>query len=298
MSTVTTFETLNQRVSAGERLSAAEVTQLSSTPDILRVGMLADVLRRRLHGAVVTYVRVAPYRLDGPFDPVPEAAREVRVSGAPARIEDALAAVARVRALAGHRTVSGFSWAEVARLGAADGTSTRRLLASLREAGLDALAELPIDLDGDLTAALEDVRAAGFDRLRLTIDRAPAGERATLVLRAAALQDRIGGIQAVNPLPAVLQPLRPTTGYDDVRAVAVARLAAPNIPTIQVDWSRYGPKLAQVALTFGADDLDAVSAAEASPGEWRRAPLEEVRRNIATAGFTPVERDGRFDAIA
>jgi 2-iminoacetate synthase ThiH len=235
------------------------------------------------------------YGLDGPFDPTPEAARELRLIGVPGTLDVAIAAVQRACALAGERAVSGFSWTDIARISASDGVSSRRVLAALRDAGLDALAELPLDATGDLSAALEDVRASGFDRLRLTIERAPAAERPALLLKAAALQDQIGGIQAVNPLPTVLQPMRPTTGYDDVRAVAVARLAAPNIPTIQVDWSRYGPKLAQVALTFGADDLDAVSAADAVPGDWRRAPLEEVRRNIATAGFTPAERDGRFD---
>jgi aminodeoxyfutalosine synthase len=80
--------------------------------------------------------------------------------------------------------------------------------------------------------------------------------------------------------------------------VAVARLAAPNIPMIQVDWLRYGPKLAQVALTFGADDLDAVSGSDHAPDGTRRAPMEELRRNILAAGLTPAERDGRFNLLA
>ena len=70
-----------------------------------------------------------------------------------------------------------------------------------------------------------------------------------------------------------------------MKTVAIARLAAPNIATIQVDWLRYGPKLAQVALTFGADDLDGVSAVDEAPDGRRRAPLEEMRRNIEAAGF-------------
>jgi 2-iminoacetate synthase ThiH len=65
-----------------------------------------------------------------------------------------------------------------------------------------------------------------------------------------------------------------------------------------VDWLRYGPKLAQVALTFGADDLDCVSATHDAPDGRRRAPLEEVRRNIEAAGFSPAERDGRFNVVA
>jgi aminodeoxyfutalosine synthase len=96
-----------------------------------------------------------------------------------------------------------------------------------------------------------------------------------------------------------LDPFRPTTGYEDVKMVALARLAAPSIPTVQVDWLRYGPKLAQVALTFGADDLYGVSPSDEAPeGSRRRAPLEEIRRNIEAAGFEPVERDGAYVALA
>jgi len=99
-------------------------------------------------------------------------------------------------------------------------------------------------------------------------------------------------------MPTRLDAMRPTTGYDDVKSVAMARLAAPNIPTIQVDWLRYGPKLAQVALTFGADDIDNVTASDEAPDGRRRAPLEDVRRNIEAAGLEPAERDGRFELIA
>ena len=108
------------------------------------------------------------------------------------------------------------------------------------------------------------------------------------------LQHEFGCIHSLNPLPSVLNPFRPTTGYEDVKMVAIARLAAPDIPSIQVDWQRYGPKLAQVALTFGADDLYGVSASDEAPEGRRRAPLEEVTRNVEAAGFEAVERDGRF----
>ena len=67
------------------------------------------------------------------------------------------------------------------------------------------------------------------------------------------------------------------------------------MPSIQVDWSLYGPKLAQVALTVGADDVDGVSAEDDMSQGRRRAPLEEIRRNIRAAGQEPIERNGRFD---
>ena len=97
-----------------------------------------------------------------------------------------------------------------------------------------------------------------------------------------------------SQLPPRLSTLKsiavPTTGYEDVRAVALARLVLPSVRNIQVDWAQYGPKLAQVALTFGANDLDRVSTADDASLGKRRTSVEDVRRNIAAAGFTPVER--------
>ena len=74
--------------------------------------------------------------------------------------------------------------------------------------------------------------------------------------------------------------------------VALARLLV-DVPHVQVDWSLYGPKLAQVALTFGADDVDGVSAVDDMSLGRRRAPLEEIRRNIVAAS-----RSSRSSAMA
>jgi aminodeoxyfutalosine synthase len=164
--------------------------------------------------------------------------------------------------------------------------------------GLDAIAHMPLDRIDDLHDALGRLVTAGYTQVRLTIDKAQADVRTRLVLRAAELQEEFTCIQSISPLPSTLNAMRPTTGYDDVKSVAIARLAAPNIPTVQVDWLRYGPKLAQVALTFGADDVDNVTASDDAPDGRRRAPLEDVRRNIEAAGFEPAERDGRFAPIA
>ena len=97
----------------------------------------------------------------------------------------------------------------------------------------------------------------------------PEGDRVGALLAIGAEHERTGLIRALNPLPTRLNALRPSTGYDDVKGVAIARLAAPTIESIQVDWLRYGPKLAQVALTFGADDIDGVAPTDDAP-EGRR----------------------------
>jgi aminodeoxyfutalosine synthase len=288
-----------ERVNGGERLTAEDLSELAATPDILALGMLADTVRRSRHGAQITYVRVALCPFDQSFTgAVPPAAREVRVTGAPDTLDIAVTAVETARAVAGDRAVSGFSWADIERLARAAGVSAADVLGRLRAAGLDAIAHLPLDLIHDPAEVLDRLVTAGYHHVRLTIDKAPAAARTTLLLRAAELQEAFACIQALSPLPSTLDAMRPTTGYDDVKTVAIARLAAPNIPTVQVDWLRYGPKLAQVALTFGADDVDNVGASDEAPDGPRRAPLEDVRRNIVAAGFEPAERDGRFALIA
>ena len=288
-----------EHVTAGGDLTAPEIAELAAAPDILSLGMLADVVRRRIHDAQVTYLRVATCACDqSAVGAIPSAAREVRIVGTPASLDAATVAVEKVRAASGDRVVSGFSWGDVDRVAAAAGLPVARALAMLRSAGLEALVDVPLDAIADADHVASCLMGAGFRKLRFTIEKAPASDRQALIQRASALQEQHGSIQAIDPLPTVLHAFRPTTGYDDVKAVAIARLAAPNIPTIQVDWLRYGPKLAQVALTFGADDLDSVSASDDAPEGRRRAPLEEVRRNVKAAGLSPAERDGHFTVVA
>ena len=81
-----------------------------------------------------------------------------------------------------------------------------------------------------------------------------------------------------------------------MKTVALARILL-DVPHVQVDWALHGPKLAQVALTFGADDVDRVSPVDDVAEGRRRAPLEEIRRNIRAASLDPVERDGRFETV-
>jgi aminodeoxyfutalosine synthase len=294
MNTSTMFDTYMERIEAGERLSAEEIQELASTPDILPLGMLADTARRRRHGARTTFLRVAVYPLDASFaDAVPSQAKEIRITGSPKDVSHALELLERVKTIAGVRPISAFSWSDVERI-AGDAKSARDVLGALRRAGLHAVAELPLDRMDDVDGAIDTLHGAGLEGLRLTIDKIAAAERTELFFRAQQAQQRRGCIQSINPLPMTLATFRPTTGYEDVKTVAIARLAAPDVPTIQVDWLRYGPKLAQVALTFGADDIDGISPSDEAPEGRRRAPLEEVRRNIEAAGYTPVERDGRF----
>jgi len=299
MTICSTLDRQLEHVTAGGHLTVPEITALAVAPDILPLGMLADVVRRRIHGKRITYLRVAACACDkSHVDEVPFGAQEIRIVGTPASLDAAMTSVQMVRAVAGDRVVSGFSWGDVDRMAAAAGLPVSRVLATLHSAGLEALVDVPLDAVEDADHVVSSLLDAGFRQLRLTIEKAPASDRQGLMERASGLQKQYGSIQAINPLPTALPPFRPTTGYEDVKAVAIARLVAPNIATIQVNWLRYGPKLAQVALTFGADDLDAVSASDEAPEGRRRAPLEEVHRNVEAAGLSPTERDGHFNAVA
>lgn len=277
-------------------VSDAELSTLAATHDIISLGALADDSRRQRHGMRTTFVRVATVSADtdAPID-WPRAAGEIRIVGAP---RDRAAAVARVRAVvavASGTPVSAFSLADLEQLAAAEGAPLRSLLGELRAAGAELVAEAPFDRLENPERAIGEVTAAGMALARLTIQQLSAVDMLPLLKSVVDLQHRVGAIRAFAPLPRTMNPAVPSTGYDDVKRVALARLVVDNIPSIQVDWSLHGPKLAQVALTVGADDVDGVSAEEDMPLGRRRAPLEEIRRNIRAAGQEPVERDGRFD---
>ena len=274
-------------------MTTDEIRVLAASPDILTLGMLADEARRGARSTEVTYVRVATLPVDGAPAEIPVAAREVRLTGRPSSLGAAVAALEVVREASGDRFVSGFSLADLAALDGAG--SLESSLRALRGAGLDMVAEVPIDRLEHPESGLAAMEAAGFTHARLTVDRAPGDARLDILLRAQALGARYSIVKAISPLPMMLDAFRPTTGYEDVKMVALARLALPSIPVVQVDWMRYGPKLAQVALTFGADDLDNVPATDDAPDGPRRSPLVDVRRNVEAAGFVPIEREGNFN---
>lgn len=273
-----------------------DLTALAASQDIISLGVAADEERRRRHGSTTTFLRVVDVTA-GPGDAVdvPEGAGEIRIVGKPASSAAATARVAEVAAKAAGKPVSGFALTDLEALAADEHMPLRALLESLKAAGLELVAEASFDTLRNPRLAVEEVNISGLALARLTIDAAPAGDLVTLFRNIAELQRQVGVIRRFAPLPRNVNPAAPTTGYDDIRRVALARLFIDNIPTIQVDWTLYGPKLAQVALTVGADDVDGVTASDDTGQGRRRAPLEEIRRNIAAAAFQPLERDGRGD---
>jgi hypothetical protein len=258
-----------ERARTGEPLTAAELDDLAAC-DVLSLGMLADEVRRSRVGESVTYLRDA----------------EVRLMTLPASLGEATAMI-RGACSESSGPVTGFSLAEIVER---NWGALPDVLGQLKAAGLGGIAEAPVDRLQDPDAALGAALAAGLQVRALSLQKPITGSKTDFLLRVRAIVDRYPEIDAVAPLPREQSIAAPTTGYDDVRLVALARLALPSVKRIQVDWMQYGPKLAQVALTFGANDLDRVPTLDDASLGRRRTSLEDVRRNIAAAGFTAVER--------
>jgi len=278
-------------------VSNSELTALAATHDIITLGMQADEVRRARHGTRTTFVRVAEVdAAPGAAIEIPPAAGEVRITGNPTSRQSAVARIREVTAAAGPVPLSGFSLADLEQLAGREQMTLRAHLEELRAAGLELIAEAPFDLLADARRSIEQVNIAGLTLARLTVDRLPAADSSSLLTAVAALQKDVGVVRAFAPLARRPNPAVPTTGYEDVKRVALARLSL-DVPSIQVDWSLYGPKLAQVALTVGADDVDSVSPVDDMTAGRRRAPREEVVRNIQAAGLQAAERNGRFDIV-
>lgn len=279
-------------------ISIEEAHEILSSHNLIAIGARADEERRRRHGLRTTFVRVCEIHGDAIPSARPSTlnAGEVRLVGPLASTETAIESVHRVLALAGEIPVTAFSFVHLWELAKASPGNLERVLENLKSAGLETISDAPIDVLPDPVRLIRLARQAGIAVSRLTVHQLSAQRRVEIVELAAQIQAEAGGIRAFAPLPRTSAVAQPSTGYDDVKQIAIARLLADNIDSIQVDWSLYGPKLAQVALTMGADDVDSVSPLEGNLGR-RRSPLEEIRRNIIAAGQEPVERDGAFRVL-
>jgi aminodeoxyfutalosine synthase len=134
-----------------------------------------------------------------------------------------------------------------------------------------------------------------------------AADRVDHLLALRELQDETGGFQCLIPLAfhpenTELDHLPPTGGRLDLQTVAVSRLVLDNVPHLKAYWIMLGEKIAQVALHFGANDLDGTifderitraAGGEAGTGMGRR----HLERLITEAGRVPVLRDTLYRPI-
>jgi aminodeoxyfutalosine synthase len=133
-------------------------------------------------------------------------------------------------------------------------------------------------------------------------------ERVDHMVRLRALQDETGGFQTFIPLAFhnennALDKLPGPTGVDDLRLFAVARLMLDNIKHVKAYWAMLGVKTAQIALWYGADDVDGtVEEEKIYKMAGSRAPdaltRSELVRLIKAAGRVPIERDTLYNVVA
>jgi len=132
-------------------------------------------------------------------------------------------------------------------------------------------------------------------------------ERVDHLIKLRELQDETHGFVtfiplAFHPANTALSHLPGPTGIDDLKMVAVSRLMLDNFDHIKAYWVMLTPRIAQVALRFGADDLDGTvveekiyhDAGATTPEHLTRAELERL---IRAAGRVPVERDTRYNPV-
>jgi aminodeoxyfutalosine synthase len=132
-------------------------------------------------------------------------------------------------------------------------------------------------------------------------------DRVDHLLKLRALQDETGGFMAFIPLafhPAntPLHHIPSTTGFADVREIAVSRLMLDNIPHVKAYWVMMTPPIAQIAQRLGADDLDGTVVEEhiyhdAGATTSQGLRRGELTRLIREAGREPVERDTRYRPV-
>ncbi len=219
--------------------------------------------------------------------------------------------------------IKAFTAAEIDYMHRISGLSLEEVLEGLRDCGLNAMpgggAEIfasgvrnklcPEKLSGERwLEVMEKAHRAGVkaNATMLYGHVESLRDRVDHLMRLRDLQDRTGGFQAFIPLS--YHPMNTdiggggASGLDDLRTIAVSRLVLDNFAHIKAYWVMLGEKISQLALKFGADDLDGTVIEEkityAAGAKSRQSITEdELIRMIKMAGRRPVRRDAFYKAV-
>ncbi|MEJ5328656.1 MAG: aminofutalosine synthase MqnE [Desulfobaccales bacterium] len=347
------------KVQAQERLSFEDGLTLYRSPDLLGVGYLANLVRRRLHGHRAYYiynqhlnysnvcVNGCRFCAFGKPKGDPQA-YEMTLEEIFARIEERLAEpITEIHIVGGLHPdlpftyylemlrgikrlrptvhLQAFTCVEIAHLAELAGMSVADTLEALKEAGLGSLpgggAEVfssrirrelcpkKLSPEGYLEVAKTAHRLGLRTNATMLYGHVETlEERVEHLVRLREAQDETGGFLtfiplAFHPANTELEHLSHTTGFDDLKNIAVARLMLDNFPHIKSFWIMVGPKLAQLSLTFGADDIDGTVIEErithmAGAKTPTGLPRQALLRLIREAGCEPVERDTLYNVIS
>jgi aminodeoxyfutalosine synthase len=217
-----------------------------------------------------------------------------------------------------------FTMVEIAYLARRSKISIRETLERMRDAGMDSLPgggaeifnervrRIICDHKIDGNEWLETARIAHQLGLRSNCTMLYGHleneeDRTDHLVRLRALQDETHGFVTYIPLAfhpdnTPLQHIPKTTGFSDIKNIAVARLMLDNIPHIKAYWVMMTPRIAQIALKFGADDLDGTIVEERIYHDAGATTAQGLRRNellhlIRKAGREPIERDTLYRPV-
>ncbi len=233
--------------------------------------------------------------------------------------------VRRVReAVPDHVIVQAFTAVEIEHMAIISGKPTLEVLRDLKAAGLDALPGGGAEIFSDRTRmAAWEKKTSSDVWLRIHSEAHSLGistnctmlyghietheERVDHMVRLREQQDRSGGFLAFIPLafhPAntEMADLPSTTGFDDIKTLAIGRLMLDNIPHIKAFWIMLGLKVAQLSTVFGVDDLDGTVVEErithmAGATTPEALSKEDLVNMIAETGHVPVERDTLYRVV-
>ncbi|MBI3333452.1 MAG: dehypoxanthine futalosine cyclase [Candidatus Omnitrophica bacterium] len=214
-----------------------------------------------------------------------------------------------------------FSAPEIDTMAQVSGRDYRQVFEALKSAGLDSMpgggAEILVERvrqavsPKKLSAAgwFAVHRAAHETGLRTTCTMTygmveTAAERVEHLVRLRQLQDETGGFRAFIPWSfqrghTVLEA-PPAGGMEYLRIIALSRLVLDNVPNIQAGWVTEGPKLAQLALSFGANDFGGILIDEVvvgATGMVYRVDRQEALRLIQGAGRIPAQRNTQYEIL-
>jgi aminodeoxyfutalosine synthase len=219
------------------------------------------------------------------------------------------------------KAYTGVEWDWFARL---TGRPTRDLLAEFKDAGLGSLPGGGAEIfHPEIRDQICEHKADANEWLRIHAEAHELGLRsnATMLyghiesahhridhlIRLREQQDRTGGFQTMIPLAfhpdnTRLSHITKASGLMDLRVMAISRLMLDNFPHIKAYWVMLGIKTAQIALSFGADDLDGTVVHEkiyhdAGSDSPQEMSVAEIRRLIEEAGRVPVERDTLYNEV-
>ena len=219
--------------------------------------------------------------------------------------------------------IHGLSPAELIYLAKISDLSERDCLLRLKAAGLDSIpgagAEMLVDEVREQIAPYKDSAAAWLSLMRTAHQLGipstvtmmygsveTVEQRVEHLIKVRDLQDETGGFRAF--IPWSFQPegthlpnVKRASGLDYLRTVAVSRLMLDNIPNIQASWLTQGPKIGQIALQYGVNDMGSTVIEEnvvTAKGAVFMLPLHEIERLIRDAGLRPSRRNTRYEILA